>query len=101
VRDRILDRTRGNYRLLASRVAHAPGVSMLHADGGWSVVLRVPATASEEQLALDLLERHAVVVHPGYLFDFAHEAFLVVSLLPEPPTFERGIDRVLECVHAA
>jgi hypothetical protein len=101
VRDRILERTRGNHRLLASRVANAPGVSMLNADGGWSAVLRVPATASEEQIALDLLERHGVVVHPGYLFDFAHEAFLVVSLLPEPPTFERGIDRVLERVHAA
>src|SRR5262249_28063594 len=101
VRDRILERIRGNYRTLQSRAAGAPGVTLLNADGGWSAVLRVPATASEEQCALDLLERHAVVVHPGYLFDFAHEAFLVVSLLPEPSTFACGIDRVLERVHAA
>jgi len=40
-------------------------------------------------------------VHPGYFFDFSHEAFLVVSLLPEPSIFERGIDLVLERVHAA
>jgi hypothetical protein len=101
VRDRILERIRGNYRTLQSRAARAPGVSVLPADGGWSAVLRVPATASEEQLALDLLERHAVVVHPGYFFDFAHEAFLIVSLLPEPSAFERGIDAVMERVHAA
>ena len=101
VRDRILERIRGNHRTLQSRAAREPGVSVLPADGGWSAVLRVPATVSEEQLALDLLERHAVVVHPGYFFDFAHEAFLIVSLLPEPSAFERGIDAVLERVHAA
>jgi aspartate/methionine/tyrosine aminotransferase len=100
VRDRILDRIRGNYGALQARAAGAPGVTVLNADGGWSAVLRVPATAGEEQLALDLLERHAVVVHPGYFFDFAHEAYLVVSLLPDPSTFERGIDLVLESAHA-
>ena len=101
VRDRILERVRGNYRTLLSRAAGVSDVSVLNADGGWSAVLRVPATTSEEQFALDLLERHSVVVHPGYFFDFAHEAFLVVSLLPESSTFERGIDLVLERVHAA
>ena len=100
VRDRILDRIRGNYGALQARAASAPGVTVLNADGGWSAVLRVPATAGEEQLALDLLVRHAVVVHPGYFFDFAHEAYLVVSLLPDPSTFERGIDLVLESAYA-
>jgi hypothetical protein len=38
-------------------------------------------------------------VHPGFFFDFAHEAFLVVSLLPEPDTFAEGIRRLLERVH--
>jgi len=101
VRARILERVRGNYRTLLSRAASASDVSVLNADGGWSAVLRVPATTSEEEFALDLLERHSVVVHPGYFFDFSHEAFLVVSLLPEPSIFERGIDLVLERVHAA
>ena len=101
VRGRILERVRANYQTLHARASDARGLSVLNADGGWSAVLRVPATAPEEQLALELLERHAVVVHPGYFFDFAHEAFLVVSLLPEPSTFARGIDRVLECVDAA
>lgn len=101
VHDAIADRVRRNYRALRTHAGHAPGVSVLHADGGWSAVVRVPATATEEQFALDLLERHAVVVHPGYFFDFPHEAFLVVSLLPDPATFERAIDLVLERVHAA
>jgi alanine-synthesizing transaminase len=50
---------------------------------------------------LDLLERDGVVVHPGYFFDFDHEAFLIVSLLTEPDVFARGVDRMLERVDAA
>jgi alanine-synthesizing transaminase len=95
IRDRILARVRGNYAALAARAAAAPGVTLLDADAGWSAVLRVPATAPEEELVLALVEKRAVVVHPGYFFDFPHEAFLVVSLLPEPATFARGIDRIL------
>jgi aspartate/methionine/tyrosine aminotransferase len=101
IRDRILDRVRGNYRELVSRAAGVPGVTVLPADAGWSAVIRVPAIAGEEQLVLDLLDRHAVVIHPGYFFDFAHEAFLVVSLLPEPAEFVRGVDAVLERAGAA
>ena len=42
-----------------------------------------------------------MVVHPGYFFDFPHEAFLVVSLLPESDAFVRGVTRLLERVDAA
>jgi len=58
-------------------------------------VLRVPATRSEEALALELLERHQVVVQPGYFYDFPTEAWLVVSLLVEPDTFARGLERIV------
>ena len=63
--------------------------------GGWTAVLRVPSTGSEEALALDLLERHHVVVQPGYFYDFPSEAWLVVSLLVEPESFARGIERIV------
>ena len=101
VREQILVRIRTNYDLLRARAAAAGGVTLLDADAGWSAVLRVPATRSEEDLVLDLLERDRVVVHPGYFFDFPHEAFLVASLLPEPHAFASGVDRILERVHAA
>jgi alanine-synthesizing transaminase len=96
VRAQILDRVRANYRALLSAVARYPAIEVLHADAGWSAVLRVPSTRSEEDLVVDLLERDGVLVHPGFFFDFAHEAFLIVSLLPEPQVFADGIRRVLE-----
>lgn len=101
VHDAILARVRANYAALRQFVRASPVVDVLPAEGGWSAVLRVPAIRSEEELVLDLLERDAVVTQPGYFFDFAHEAFLVISLLPDPQDFGRGIERLLERVDAA
>jgi aspartate/methionine/tyrosine aminotransferase len=51
--------------------------------------------ASDERWALRLLAEDGVLVHPGYLFDMPAGAYLVVSLLPEPDTFDRGIDAIV------
>lgn len=95
IRSRILDRVRINSLDLASAVAAHPSCTLLPADGGWSAVLRVPATRSEEALVLALLEDDHVLVHPGYFFDFAREAFVIVSLLPAPEIFHEGVRRLL------
>ena len=61
-------------------------------------MLRVAATAGEEEMTLDLLERDGVIVYPGFFFDFPREAFLILSLLPEPRPFAGGVRAVLERV---
>jgi hypothetical protein len=101
VRAQILARVRGNYASLRERFADSSAASVLPAAGGWSAVLRIPATRSEDTVVLELLERDGVVVHPGYFFDFPHEAFLVVSLLPEPDVFARGARLIQERLDAA
>ena len=95
IRTKIAERLARNLQALDEAVAAYPPVSLLEPEGGWSAVLRVPATAPEESLVLKLLEADHVVVHPGYFFDFADEAFLVVSLLTEPAAFDEGLRRVL------
>jgi alanine-synthesizing transaminase len=62
-----------------------------HAEGGWYAILQVPRTKSEEQWALDLLEKHNVLVQPGYFYDFESEAFLVLSLLTPTEVFREGL----------
>jgi len=94
-RAEVLRRVRDNYRTLGELASRHPSVDVLNTDGGWSAVVRVPARASEEEITLDLLDR-GVVVYPGFFFDFPREAFLVVSLLPEPAQFHEGVRRVLE-----
>ena len=49
---------------------------------------------SEEERVTRLLEDHDVLVHPGYFFDFPREAYLVLSLLPEPAVFAEGVGRI-------
>jgi alanine-synthesizing transaminase len=95
VREQIRARIRANYDTLRELSGRWPEIEALAADGGWSAVLRVPATRSEEDIVLDLLERRDVVVHPGFFFDFPHEAYLVVSLLPPPAVFREGVERML------
>jgi alanine-synthesizing transaminase len=99
VRTAILERIRTNATALSALTADHPSVSMLHADAGWSAVLRIPSTRPEEEVVLDLLEHDDVLVHPGYFFDFPHEAFLVVSLLPPADQFAAGTRRLMERVH--
>jgi alanine-synthesizing transaminase len=100
VRAAIQDRLDINLGVLSARAAAFPSVELLPTDAGWSAVLRVPAQRSEEELVLDLLDQHDTLVHPGFFFDFPHEAFVIVSLLPKPSTFQTGITRLLESVNA-
>jgi alanine-synthesizing transaminase len=98
IRAAILDRLRGNLSALRAAFAGVQAVEILEPEGGWSAVLRVfspPARPqTDEELALDLLERAGVLVHPGYFFDFATEDFLVLSLLPQPAQFAEGVQRL-------
>ena len=98
IRTAIQGRTRDNLHALRAAVRQCPACDVLRVEGGWSAVVRVPATRSEERLVLDLLEHERVLVHPGYFFDFRSEAFIVISLLPDPAIFRDAIARVLGCV---
>jgi aspartate/methionine/tyrosine aminotransferase len=95
VRRAILARCRSNLRALRRLVRSLPAVDVPPVGGGWSAVLRFPAVVDEEELALDLLKRDGVAVHPGYFFDFPRDGVLVVSLLPEPSSFWAGVSRLL------
>ena len=95
IRAQIHDRVRGNLAALRQVARDFAACDVLHVEGGWSAVIRVPATRGEEQLVLDLLEREGLLVHPGYFFDFPREAFVVVSLLPPADVFRDAASRLL------
>lgn len=98
IREGIRQRIQENLQLLERAAASNPSAELLHGDGGWSAVLRVPSRETEEALVLNLLEARDTLVHPGFFFDFPHESFLVVSLLPDPQVMADGLGRVLEHV---
>ncbi len=86
-----------NYETLRAEAARCAPCDVPPVEGGWSAVVRVPATRSDEEWAMALLER-GVLVHPGYLFDFDQDGFLVVSLLVDPEQFRVAIGRLFATI---
>jgi len=92
----LLDRVRTNLSELDRSLARQKTCSRLQVEGGWYAVLRVPVTQSDEDLAIELLRKLSVLIHPGHFYDFPSDGYLIVSLITPPPNFRQGIARVLE-----
>jgi len=91
----VLSRVRRNLAELDRQLAAQKASSRLPVEGGWCAVLRVPATRSDEDLAIELLTAKGVSVHPGHFYEFPAEGYLVVSLLTPEQAFAEGISRLL------
>jgi alanine-synthesizing transaminase len=95
----LLDRVRNNLQELDLQLSHQENCRRLDLEGGWYVVLRVPALQSDEDLAIDLLRKMAVLVHPGHFYDFSSDGYLVLSLIAPVEEFRVGVGRVLELMN--
>jgi aspartate/methionine/tyrosine aminotransferase len=80
---------------IAINLAALSELDLLTWEGGWSAVLRMPDSRSDEEWTLALLER-GVLVQPGHFFEFADDQHLIVSLLPEPASFAKGARVIAE-----
>lgn len=93
--DALRARTGENLRRLRTAL-EGSSITALPVEGGWTAVLRLPATRTDEEWTLSLIER-GVVVQPGYFFDFDDAPHIVVSLITEPAVFEDGVERLVAC----
>lgn len=90
----ILEHVKKNRRSLELALASSKSVRVLGAAGGWYSVLEVQSDLDDEALALRLLEKQQLFVHPGYFFDFEEGNYLVVSLLLPEPLFADAVSRL-------
>jgi alanine-synthesizing transaminase len=91
VRAQVQTRIARNLDALAQALSRSPSVSLRRPQGGWTAVLRVPTPAHPDDLVRRLLD-DGVLTHPAYFYDFAHDGYLVVSLLAPPTEFDIGLD---------
>jgi len=91
----LLSRVRKNLAELDDQLATQKSCARLVVEGGWYAVLRVPATRSDEELAIELLSQKNVYVHPGHFYDFPSDGFLIVSLITREEEFTEGIKLLL------
>ena len=95
----LLDRVRANLSELDRDLSRQKTCSRLDVDGGWYAILRVPVTQSDEELAIEILRKRSVLVHPGHFYDFPSDGYLVVSLITLPQNFRQGIAQVLDLLN--
>jgi alanine-synthesizing transaminase len=93
----VQERLRTNLTTLSTEVA-GTAVTLLPLHGGWSAVLRLPRTRTETEWVLGLLETEGLLVQPGWFYDFTEEAYVVLSLLPEPKTFRAAVQSLVSFV---
>ncbi|OTA26158.1 aminotransferase [Alloscardovia macacae] len=75
-------------------------VSVLRTEGGWSALLRYPASIDDDELGLALLEQAHAMSAPGYFFDFETPGYMAVSLLPESSSFRYMMEETLHVLES-
>jgi aspartate/methionine/tyrosine aminotransferase len=93
--EQLMERTRRNLAELDKQLGTQKSCSRLVVEGGWYAVVRVPATLSDEDRALELLATRSVYVHPGHFYDFPVDGYIVVSLITRESEFAEGIAQLL------
>jgi aspartate/methionine/tyrosine aminotransferase len=96
IQQQLLGRILTNLAELDRQLAAQKSCRRLHVEGGWYAVLRVPVIQTDEELAIDLLSRKSVLVHPGHFYDFPQDGYLVASLITPPDDFRQGTQSMLE-----
>jgi alanine-synthesizing transaminase len=89
-------RISANLSVLDSMLRVSKSLARLERESGWYAILKVPVTATDDELAVALLEGHSVLVHPGHFFNFSREGFLVLSLITPEEKFQEGVRRLRE-----
>ncbi len=92
IQTKIAARLRENREAL-SALKDSP-IEALTGEGGWSAILQVPSVRTEEDWISKLLTDEGVVVQPGYFYDMAKEAFVVLSLITRPTDFAEGLQKL-------
>ncbi len=89
--EQLRQRISANLAVLDAALGESQHLARLDREGGWYAVLRVPVTGTDEDLAVTLLERCSVLVHPGHFFNFSKDGFLVLSLITPEREFQEGV----------
>ncbi len=99
VQRQIRERLHRNVQLIKETLRQTP-IEPLAIEGGWSAILRLPGTHTEEFWVTKLLADYNIMAQPGYFFDFASEPYLVISLLTPPFRLQRGIEDLIAMINA-
>jgi len=95
IQKQLISRIQRNLAELDRLLAGQHVCGRLELEGGWYAVLRVPATRSDEDLAVELLRAKGIYVHPGHFYEIASDGYFVVSLILTEQVFSEASRQLL------
>jgi alanine-synthesizing transaminase len=95
VQPQIEQRVRANWAQLKT-LTHGKNCEVLESEGGWYGVLQTRGALRDQHLAIEIMQKVQVLVHPGHFYDFPADDYLVVSLIVPEEQFRNGICAVMK-----
>ncbi len=95
IQEKIRSRALANREFLVKSFEQETLGTVLHAQGGWYMIVKLLDGFDEENIVEQLLLRDQVYAHPGYFFNFSDEPYLILSLLPPEEIFREGVNRIV------
>ncbi|HZR46396.1 MAG TPA: pyridoxal phosphate-dependent aminotransferase, partial [Candidatus Manganitrophaceae bacterium] len=88
-------------RLAAGLLSRSDRISFIPPEGGFYMTIRMnDPKIDEEALALDLLRRERLLLHPGFFYDL-EPAHLVLSFVSEPVSLNESLEKLIAYFHTA
>ncbi len=86
---------RERSRLAVDLLSRSEQLSFIPPEGGFYLTIRLNDPKSdEEEIALDLLKKHALLLHPGFFYDL-DPPHLVLSFVSEPELLAESIGKIV------
>lgn len=82
-------------RLATDLLSRSGRLSFLPPEGGFYITVRInDSKTDEEEIALDLLRQHSLLVHPGFFYDL-EPPHLVLSFVSEPSLLQTSLEKII------
>jgi len=94
--NQVMERVTENRSVLGRELEDLKNKARLWpSEGGWYALVEILGTQqTDTQIALELLQKKRVFVHPGEFYDLSKGTFMVLSLLPPKKVFEEGVQGI-------
>lgn len=85
---------RERARIAVDLLSRSDRLSLIPPEGGFYLTVRInDPKADEEEIALDLLRRHSLLLHPGFFYDL-DPPHLVLSFVSEPSLLQTAMEKL-------
>lgn len=85
---------RERARLATDLLSQSDQLSLIPPEGGFYITVRInDPKCDEEEIALNLLQQHALLLHPGFFYDL-EPPHLVLSFVSEPSLLKMSLEKL-------